>query len=156
MSNIKFACPCGSVTAVSKADPVLMAYCHCDSCSRNYCSYIAPIGLWKVTDVEITGELETKTLTSGPNATLRKSCPKCHSRFTTDPGGKGHIAVLYPVLSEDMGKSWFKPAMHIYCQDAEGRNLRPSTIKDGLPKFYDLPPALGGTGKLLEENHPTL
>ncbi len=135
------SCFCGAVQFTVSGEPVVMGYCHCESCRHWSAGPVNAFTLWRPEAVEITkGEESILTYNKTPNS-YRKSCNKCGGHVFTDHKPVELIDV-YAAVIPDLA---FNPVMHVYYQET----VLP--IKDGLTKFRDLPKEAGGSGEELPE-----
>lgn len=139
--NYKGACFCGAVQFTLSGEPAVMAYCHCESCRHWSASPVNAFALWKIDSLAITrGADDLGTYSKSPQA-VRKWCKTCGGHVYTEHPGFGLNDVGAAVVPEFP----FKPSLHVNYQEAVLR------IKDGLPKFKDVPREFGGSGELLPE-----
>ena len=134
-------CYCGSVTVQCVGDPAVVCVCHCHSCARWGSLNLAT--LYPASAVTITGELVEYTNVppeGKEQGSFRKTCAKCRSNVLNDHPGMGLTDLCSGILDVP-----FVPTLHI--NYAEKR----WSIKDGLPKFKDLPSEMGGSGEMCEE-----
>jgi hypothetical protein len=146
--NYHGSCFCGAVEFSLSGEPELMAYCHCNSCRKWSAGPVNAFTLWAPDKFKITkGEeniaafdkiaaTENKTGTSN-----RKWCTKCGGHVYIDHPTMGVVDV--PSVLIDGLK--FKPAFHVHYQESVHK------MKDGVPKFKDLPEAAGGSGEKFPE-----
>jgi len=135
------SCFCGAVEFTVSGEAVAMGYCHCESCRHWSAGPINAFTLWKPEAMKITkGEDNIITYNKTENS-YRKSCNTCGGHVLTDHKPMGLIDVYAAVIPE----LEFKPVMHVFYEET----VLP--IKDGLPKFKDLPEQAGGSGELLPE-----
>lgn len=125
-----------------------MAYCHCDSCRHWSAGPISAFTLWKPEQLDITEGLDymggfdrnpgsdDKTVVSN-----RVWCKHCGGHIYTDHPTMGMIDVPAAVIKNFR----FKPQFHVHYQESR------LPMRDGLPKFKDLPTAAGGSGIELTE-----
>jgi hypothetical protein len=133
-------CLCGSVTWSVEGEPVLQAFCHCNSCQKANSAALVAVALFPAESVSVVGDLDSRSVTDVENAAVRYSCAKCGTRVMNTPGrGYSQMRAVYPVMCKT--HSWFQPSMHIFYED------RVVEIGDALPKFLDLPSEFGGSGK---------
>lgn len=137
------SCFCGDVQFTVTGAPQAMAYCHCESCRQWSASPISAFTLWEPSKVEITQGLDNiagfdknplskdKTVVSN-----RVWCKTCGGHIYTDHPGMGLIDVPAAII-KDLP---FLPAFHVNYQETV------HAMKDGLPKFRDLPKEAGGSG----------
>ena len=134
-------CFCGAVEISVTGEPVAMGYCHCESCRHWSAGPVNAFTLWIPGAVEVTkGEDQVGTYNKTPRS-FRKWCKSCGGHLLTDHPPFTLIDV-YAALLPDLP---FKPAMHVFYEES----VLP--MKDGLPKFKDLPKEAGGTGETMEE-----
>ncbi len=147
-NNYEGSCFCGSVRFTLNAEPEAMAYCHCDSCRRWSAGPVSAFTLWSPDNMVITqGQENIVSFDENPGSddetvvSRRQWCNKCGGHVLTDHPTMGLVdvpAVLIKGLQ-------FNPGFHVHYQETV------FSIKDGLPKFQDLPEAAGGTGIELAE-----
>lgn len=135
----KGKCFCGAVQVEAVGKPVLMGYCHCESCRHWSAGPVNAFTLWKPEAVRITaGEEHVGTFAKTPQS-RRKWCKLCGGHLMTEhPTMKltDVYAAVLPALK-------FEPREHVHYQEAVLR------MADSLPKNKDLPKAAGGSGVLL-------
>ena len=137
----KGSCFCGAVEFDVTGDPVVMGYCHCESCRHWSAGPVNAFSLWGSDAIEITkGEDNILTYNKTENSD-RKSCKKCGGHIYTDHKPMNLIDV-YPAVLTGLT---FEPSMHIHYQETVLH------MNDGLPKFKDLPEEAGGSGELIQE-----
>ncbi|NIP31224.1 MAG: GFA family protein [Candidatus Dadabacteria bacterium] len=143
MSDKKYtaSCFCGDVEFELSGEPKLMAYCHCNSCRHWAAGTVSAFTLWQPEDIKITkGEDNIGTYSKTPQSN-RKWCKKCGGHLYTEHPEMGLDDVPVAVIKDFD----FKPAIHVHYQESVVQ------IKDGLPKFKDLPKEAGGSGEELQE-----
>lgn len=147
-SEYQGSCFCGDVNFTVTGNPEAMAYCHCDSCRQWSAGPVSAFTLWKPANVEITKGLDNiagfdKNPISGDEKVVsnRVWCKTCGGHVYTDHPTIGLIDVPAVVVKD----LTFTPAFHVHYQE------RVHTMKDGLPKFKDLPKEAGGSGVELPE-----
>ena len=134
-------CYCGAVKIVVTGDPEGAGYCHCASCRSWSAGPVNAFTLWKPESLKVTQGAENigkfnKTPKSG-----RQWCTKCGGHlFTEHPGWS-----LVDVYSAMIPGFKFTPAVHVAYAETVLH------IKDGLPKFKDIPKEMGGSGETLPE-----
>lgn len=135
------SCFCGAVQIAATGEPVLMGYCHCDSCRHWSAGPVNAFTLWNPDAVKVTkGEANVGTFNKTPNS-FRKWCKTCGGHVLTEHptfGLTDVYAALIPGLT-------FKPAVHVNYQETVLH------MKDGLPKFKDFPKEAGGSGETMPE-----
>jgi len=135
------SCFCGDVHLTVSGEPVGMGYCHCDSCRHWSAGPVNAFTLWKPESVQVTkgdDNIGTYNKTQGSS---RKWCKTCGGHILTEHPTMGVIDV-YAAVIPDLP---FNPGLHINYQETVLH------IKDGLPKFTDLPKEFGGSGEELPE-----
>jgi len=141
-------CFCGAVRFTLDAEPEAMAYCHCDSCRQWSAGPISAFTLWNPERLKITqGQENLTSFTGNPLSdeenvvSVRQWCKKCGGHVFTDHPEMGLIDVPAVVIR---GLK-FKPGFHVNYQETV------FPVKDGLPKFKDLPAEAGGSGDEMAE-----
>jgi len=142
------SCFCGAVQFTLKHDPEAMAYCHCDSCRHWSAAPLSAFTLWKPGNLKINkGENNIAAFNKNPKSdnqdiiSIRKWCSTCGGHIYTEHPTMGLIDVPVAVIKDFI----FTPSFHVHYQES----VQP--VKDGLPKFKDLPSEAGGTGTTLVE-----
>lgn len=141
-------CFCGEVEFTLSGDPEVMAYCHCDSCRQWSSSPVSGFTLWNPDNMQIIkGKENIEGFTGNPLSgdkevvSNRMWCNKCGGHLYTDHPKMGLVDVPSAVIVDFR----FTPAFHVNYQESVHH------MKDGLPKFKDLPKEAGGTGEQLAE-----
>lgn len=142
------SCFCGDVKFTLTGDPQAMAYCHCDSCRHWSAGPVSAFTLWTPESLQVTqGEQHIAGFDKNPGSdddtvvSKRKWCNHCGGHLFTEHPTMGLIDVPAVVID----KLNFTPGFHVHYQETVHH------IKDGLPKFKDLPEEAGGSGMQLEE-----
>ncbi|WP_447903283.1 GFA family protein [Pseudomonas serbica] len=139
--SYKGSCFCGAVEFTVSGKPAGMGYCHCESCRHWSAGPVNAFTLWKPEAVQVTrGADNIGTYNMTPQS-YRKWCKSCGGHLFTDHPGMGLIDV-YAAVIPDLE---FLPGVHVHYQESVLR------IKDGLPKFKDVPKELGGSGVCVDE-----
>jgi hypothetical protein len=134
-------CFCGSVQIAVSGKPAVMGYCHCDSCRSWSAAPVNGFTLWPPAAVKVVrGAEQIGSYHKTPNS-HRKWCIVCGGHLLTDHPGMG----LVDVYAATIPTFDFQPAVHV---NYENTRLR---MKDGLPKFKDMPKDAGGSGTMLPE-----
>ena len=141
MATHRGTCFCGAVEIEVTGDPEAMGYCHCDSCRSWSAGPVNAFTLWKPEAVSVTRGAEKigrfmKTENSG-----RQFCTECGGHIMTDHPTMG----LIDVYAATIPSLEFRPALHVNYAET----VLP--MKDGLPKFRDMPAEAGGSGEMLAE-----
>ena len=141
MRNYSGTCFCQGVQLTVEGQPEVMGYCHCNSCRKWSAAPVNAFSLWKADALKITqGAQNIATFHLTP-ASYRKWCTICGGHLFTEHPGMGLVDV-YAATIPDMQ---FDPAFHINYAET----VLP--MRDGLPKFRDLPKEVGGSGETMAE-----
>jgi len=134
-------CFCGAVEFEVSGAPVAMGYCHCNDCASWAAAPINSFSLWPPESLNITkGEDNIATYNKTENS-YRKFCKSCGGHvFSAHPGMK--LVDIYPNVVPDLKH---EPTVHVFYAS------RTIDVKDGLPKFKDMPAEFGGSGETLPE-----
>lgn len=134
-------CFCGAVHLEVTGAPEAMGYCHCESCRSWSAAPLNAFSLWQPEKVKVTkGEDKIATYNKTPISS-RKFCTQCG----------GHLMTAHPtfelvdVYAATIPTFPFAPALHVHY----GEKVLP--VKDGLPKFKDMPEPFGGSGEMIAE-----
>ena len=136
-------CICGAVQLRMTGEPFAMAYCHCESCRRWIGAPVHASSLWPAKSVQIekgADRLTTfkRTERSGSH---RKFCRLCGSPVLID-----HPTVsMIDVPAGSVTDLVFEPSLHSHYSE------KVLAIRDGLPKYRDFDPAVGGSGEKVPE-----
>lgn len=131
-------CFCGAVKIEAAGSPFAMGYCHCDDCRAWAAAPVTSFTLWKPEAVTVTEGAEGLATYKKTEMTHRQYCAACGGHVMSGNPDNGFVdvyAALLPTLS-------FEPTMHVFY----GESVLP--IRDGLPKFRDLPAEAGGSGEM--------
>lgn len=141
MASYEGSCFCGSVKLNVTGEPEVMGYCHCESCRRWSAGPVNAFSLWKPEAVKVAaGADKVGTFNLTPRS-YRKWCKDCGGHLLTEHPAMGLTDVYVAVLPELA----FKPAFHVHYAESV------LAMRDGLPKFKDLPTEVGGSGETLAE-----
>jgi hypothetical protein len=61
MGTYAGGCFCGSVTMELSGEPIVMGFCHCESCKSWSGSCVQPFALWKPGNVRVTKGVERRS-----------------------------------------------------------------------------------------------
>jgi hypothetical protein len=141
MSEYKGSCFCGAVAFSVTGEPIVMGYCHCESCRQWSGGPVNAFTLWQPSAVSVTRGAQligtfNKTAMSG-----RKWCTVCGGHLFADHPPMNVI----DVFAAGLPGLKFVPAAHVNYQETR------LPMKDGLPKFKDFPQEFGGTGDQVAE-----
>jgi len=142
------SCFCGVVEFSLSGAPEAMAYCHCSSCRQWSAGPINAFSLWKPDSFRLTKGAENiasydkfAAQHNKAGTSMRKWCKSCGGHVFIEHPTMGVVDVP-AVLIKDFS---FAPRFHVNYQET----ILP--MKDGLPKFRDLPAEAGGSGEELSE-----
>ena len=134
-------CFCGAIELSVSGEPVAMGYCHCASCRTWAAAPVNAFSLWKASNVTVTrGEGNLGEFHKSPQS-QRKFCRTCG----------GHVMTAHPpwdlidVYAEVLAELPFAPTIHLHYGE------KTLALRDGLPKFKDVPKRMGGSGETLPE-----
>lgn len=134
-------CFCGEVRFEVSGQPVAMGYCHCASCRHWSAAPVNAFTLWAPHALRVThGSSSIGTFHKTP-ISHRKWCQKCGGHLFSEHPTLGLVdiyAAMLPGLR-------FDPGVHVHYQES----VLP--IRDGKPKFKDMPGEMGGSGATLPE-----
>lgn len=137
----KGACFCGAVEFEISGESAVMGFCHCDDCTTWAGAPVSAFSLWPSDNVKVTKGADNIGTFAKTDNSHRKFCKTCGGHIFTDhPGISMHDVYLNTVPGVE-----HKPAMHVYYGE------KTVSIKDGLPKFKDMPADFGGSGDTLSE-----
>jgi predicted GNAT family acetyltransferase len=140
-ATYKAGCFCGAVEVEVTGTPVFAGYCHCGDCQAWSAAPINAFSLWKSTDVRITkGAAEIGTFHKTENS-YRKFCKVCGGHIMTDHP-RMRLIDVYANLLQGYTHA---PTLHA------NYGSKMVSVKDGLPKYRDLPAELGGSGETLPD-----
>ena len=134
-------CFCGAVEIVATGEPVAMGYCHCASCRHWSAGPVNAFTLWQPQAVRVTKGGEHVEGYQKSDTSVRKFCELCGGHLYTEHPTWG-VTDVYAALLPDFN---YVPALHVNYQESVLR------IRDGLPKYKDMPAEMGGSGDLLPE-----
>lgn len=135
------SCFCGAVTFTVSGEPAAVGYCHCGSCRLWSAGPVNAFSLWAPEAVRVTKGEDRIGVYNKSELSYRKFCTACG----------GHLYAAHPpwnlvdVFAAVIPSFKFEPKVHV---NYEGTVLR---MKDGLPKFRDVPKEMGGSGETLAE-----
>lgn len=134
-------CFCGAVRFTVTGEPAAMGYCHCESCRQWSAGPVNAFTLWAPAALRITRGADGIGAYSKTPASIRKWCKSCGGHlFTEHP--QWNLVDVYAALIPDFN---YRPGVHVHYQETR------LPMKDGLPKFKDIPAEMGGSGTVLAE-----
>lgn len=137
----KGSCFCGAVELQATGKPRVMGYCHCESCRSWGAAPINAFTLWKPANVKVTKGEEHIGVYNKTEQSYRKFCVNCGGHLMADMP----LAKLVDIFAAVIPDLPFEPVFHVNYAETVLR------VKDGLPKFADMPAEAGGSGKTLPE-----
>lgn len=141
MATYQGSCFCGSVRFTVRDEPAAMGYCHCESCRHWSAGPVNAFSLWKPESLAVTAGAEHIGTFAKTPRSERKWCTKCGGHlFTAHPHWD-----LVDVYVATIPEFPYRPGVHVNYQESK------LEIRDGLPKFKDLPAEMGGSGVAVPE-----
>jgi hypothetical protein len=135
------SCFCGAVEFEVTGEPAVMGYCHCADCAKWAAAPINSFSLWSPDSVKVTkGEDNLGSFNKTENS-FRKFCKICGGHVFSDHPAMSLVDV-YPNVVPDFEH---KPTVHVHY------GSKTVSVKDGLPKFNDMPAEFGGSGETLPD-----
>jgi hypothetical protein len=141
MTSYEGECFCGAVKLQVSGEPEAMGYCHCRSCRSWSGELVNAFTLWKPDAVRITAGAEHVGMYKKTPASERQYCKKCGGHLMTNHPTLGLVDVFAGILPTLK----FSPGVHVNYVET----VLP--IRDGLPKFKDIPAEFGGSGEQTAE-----
>jgi hypothetical protein len=137
----KGACFCGAVEIAAHGDPIDMGYCHCTSCRTYSGAPLVAFTIWPTAQVEVTKGGELLGSFNKVGTSNRKYCLRCG----------GHLMIVHAHLEVVDIRAAVLPTVRF--QPKEHLNYAEAVlpVRDGLPKFKNLPAEIGGSGELIPE-----
>jgi hypothetical protein len=134
-------CFCGAIEIAVSGEPKVMGFCHCSSCRSWAAAPVNAFSLWEPQTVTVTKGKDKLATYNKTEKSYRQFCKQCGGHVMTDHPPFGLIDV-YAATIPDLA---FEPQVHINYSE------KVLPIRDGLPKFKDLPEDFGGSGVTLPE-----
>lgn len=120
MAEIRGGCLCGAVRYESRAEPAMIAVCHCASCQKNTGSaFSLNLGLPRDA-VSIEGDaLATYEDRGGASGKpfYRSFCSRCGSPISGR--GEAYPGLIFIKAGTLDDASWVKPSAHIWCSEKQ-------------------------------------
>ena len=135
------ACFCGRVELTVSGSPLFAGYCHCESCRTWLGAPIHAATLWHPRDVEIRRGEQLLATYKKTERSHRKHCTACGGHVMNAHPSEETIDILAPIIRGFP----FTPTMHVHYGE------HTMELRDGLPKYRDLPKEFGGSGELIPE-----
>jgi predicted GNAT family acetyltransferase len=137
----KGSCFCGAVEFEATGKPAFAGYCHCRDCQAWSAAPINAFSLWASNSVRVTkGEANIATFHKTDNS-YRQFCKTCGGHLMNEHPRMRLVDVYANLLQGFV----HKPTRHV------NYGSKMVSVKDGLPKFNDLPGDLGGSGETLAD-----
>ncbi|MEM7016710.1 MAG: GFA family protein [Pseudomonadota bacterium] len=133
------SCFCGAVKIEVIGDPNLMGYCHCTDCAGWAGAPINAFSLWAPENVNVVEGADKIGSFAKTPASHRKFCTECGGHIMSEHPDMGMTDVYLNVVPTKEHKG----TMHVYYGE------KTMSVKDGLPKYKDLPAEFGGSGETL-------
>jgi len=135
------SCFCGAVNLRVTGEPVAQGYCHCESCRSWSAGPVNAFTLWKPDAVKVTRGADQVGVYHRTERSYRKFCKACGGHLMTE---HPHWS-LVDVYAATIPRFAHQPAVHVNYAETVLR------MKDGLPKFKDVPSEMGGSGATIPE-----
>lgn len=135
------ACFCGAVQLELRGAPEVQGYCHCGSCRSWSAGPVNGFTLWKPSALRITAGADHLARFNKTALSTRTFCRACGGHLYTEHGPWELVDVYAATIPEFA----FQPGVHVHYQET----VLP--MRDGLPKFKDIPSEMGGSGQVLAE-----
>ena len=129
------ACLCDRVRLRVSGAPVRVAFCHCAPCRRWHAAPVNAWAAWPAPAVEVVRGLEELEKHAHGHS-LRHWCRRCGTGLMNR---LGDWTVVYAMALEASGYV-HRASCHIHCDEAV------FDMRDGLPKYVDLPAEIGEEG----------
>lgn len=134
-------CFCGEVEVTVSGAPVAQGFCHCGSCRSWSAAPLNAFTLWKPDAVRVTKGANSVGVYHKTERSYRRYCTQCGGHLFTEHPTWGVIDVYAATVPTFK----YVPQLHVNYGETVLR------LRDGLPKFGDMPNEMGGSGALLEE-----
>jgi hypothetical protein len=134
-------CSCGAVEIETTGEPAVMGFCHCDSCRSWLAAPVHGFTLWPQANVKVVKGADQLGLYKKTENSHRQFCRRCGAAVLVGHPGLG----LTDVMSVRLPSFAFRPALHVHYGE------KVISMRDGLPKYKDLPKDFGGSGETLPE-----
>ena len=137
----KGSCFCGAVEFEVTGAPAAMGYCHCGDCATWAAAPVNAFSLWSPDSVRVTKGEDNIGTYNKTEQSYRKFCTRCGGHLFTDHPTMNLVDVYASVIPDLK----YEPTVHVFYSE------KTVAIKDGLPKFKDMPAEFGGSGDMLPE-----
>lgn len=140
-NTYKGTCFCGAVELEVTGDAAVQGYCHCRDCASWAAAPVNSFSLWSPDSLKITkGEENIATYNKTENS-FRKFCKTCGGHLYSDHPNMEMVDVYANVIPDFP----HKPGLHVFYGE------KTLSVKDGLPKYKDMPSEFGGSGDTLDD-----
>lgn len=137
------SCFCGEVQLTLRHLPEGQGFCHCHSCRSWSAGPVNAFTLWKPEHIEISrGKDKLQAYEGNPVSdhqevvSIRKWCSNCGGHVLIEHPTMGVVDIPAAIIENFQ----HEPGLHVHY----GESIL--AVKDGLPKFKDLPESFGGSG----------
>ena len=134
-------CFCGAVELEASGAPAVMGFCHCNSCRSWLSAPVHGFTLWPQANVKLTRGADQLVVFKKTENSHRQFCRRCGSAVLVAHPGLGLTDVMSVVLPDLP----FRPALHVHYGE------KVLSMRDGLPKYKDMPKDFGGSGEMLPD-----
>lgn len=135
------SCLCGAVRIEVTGAPVVQGFCHCQTCRAWSATPVTAYALWPTAAVRVVSGEDRLKAYARPGKLSRHHCSDCGGAVMTGWTGSP-MTDVYPPLLDGFA---FTPAAHVNYGE------RMIDMKDGLPKFRDMPATAGGSDEMMAE-----
>ena len=138
MPQITGSWMCGQLRYAAQAEPIFSAVCHCKTCQKQTGTAFRVVIAVPLAAVSIQGSPKTyiRTGDSGQQV-VNRFCPDCGSTVVIEPAVLPGTAIIPTGTLDDT--SWLKPAMEIYCDDAQSWVQLAGAAMQRFPKMHHAP-----------------
>jgi hypothetical protein len=137
----KSGCFCGAVEVEISGEPAVMTYCHCESCRGWLGAPLHAASLWPTPAVKVVKGEERLGVYKRTEASHRHFCTSCGSPVLIRHPQLG----LTDVPAGNIPTLSFAPTLHVNYGE------KVLSVRDGLPKYKDMPKDFGGSGETLPD-----
>ena len=139
------SCLCGEIKVKVVGPPAVAGLCHCETCRTWHAAPVNAFSIWLNEAVSIV-QGEELLASYQAEKCKRHWCQNCGSGLINHL--RNDMTAVYAMVLDGSGYV-HQPGFHIYCEASV------FDLQDGLPKFFDLPAELGGSGETVEEPSQT-
>lgn len=139
--SLRGGCACGAVQIEISGEPAAMAYCHCESCRSWLGAPVHAASLWPTPNVNVVKGEDKLGLYKRTESSHRQFCTSCGAPVLIRHPQMG----LTDVPAGSIQGLDYKPSVHVHYGE------KVLSIRDGLPKFKDMPKDFGGSGESLPD-----